>query len=131
VIVSAMGGKANSTIQTESGDARSAIYVKIAEEEKRVAALQRQRDIYQSMIDRGIIKGHRDIQGNIIQPDFEQLARDGTIGAHNPDEGVPWYFLVSVLAAVLAVFAISGGLVGTFCVGKQQEARGPRIFRYQ
>lgn len=111
VNVGSSGGNVTSSIDTDSGDARAEIYTRIAEDERRRAAVRKQQEMYESMVERGIIKPQRNAEGQLVKPDFIKMREDGTLRNNANDEPVPWLFIASIIGGVFAVFAITGGLL--------------------
>jgi hypothetical protein len=110
-MVGASGGQVSSSINEESGDARAVIYAKIAEEERQKDQVRKQKEIYDSMVERGIIKPYKDSTGTTVVPDFAKDGMGGTTQRQQAQDPIPWMFLLSVLAGVLLAMGILGGLL--------------------
>ena len=111
VTVGSSNGQVSSSIDVDSGDARATIYTKIAEDERRRMAVRKQQQMYESMVERGLIKPQKNAEGQVIKPDFVKMREDGTLNLATSDEPVPWLFIASIIGGVFAVFALTGGLL--------------------
>lgn len=111
VTVGQSDGQVSSSIDVDSGDARAEIYTRIAEDERRRAAIRQQEKMYESMVERGLIKPTKNAAGEVVRPDFVKMREDGTLRAATSNEPVPWLFILSILGGVFAVFAVTGGLL--------------------
>lgn len=110
VNVAASSGQVTSSIDVTMGDARAEIYEKIAAEERDKAAVRKQKEIFDSMVERGIIKPTKDADGNEIAPNFYR-DRAGALRRHEDNQqGLPVMFLLSAVGAVLLLFGVIGGL---------------------
>ena len=67
--------------------------------------------MYESMVERGLIKPQKNAEGKVIKPDFVKMREDGTLNLATSDEPVPWLFIASIIGGVFAVFALTGGLL--------------------
>lgn len=106
VSVAGSGGNVTSSIDASGNDARAVLYNTIAEAERRKAAVKKQQELYDSMVERGIIKPYKDSEGKTIRPDF---AKEAAISANaqGKTDPMPYLFILGILAAILVVF---GGL---------------------